>query len=166
MRRERLREYADIEKELISLLEDLRKTVPSNAASVEVRPANGGGILAILKPTNPAAASVTAHAENGFSQIDVSFGKHVPTWELPFFGRSPNPGKKELLQEVEQFCRAVIAGHCEHTRGVLSVVGKIDIGGESYKVRHFFYLRTNPRLRGTQKYDPYVSDDNTALQSR
>src|SRR5215472_13654895 len=123
-----LEEYKRIEDELIALLQRLLAELPPNAASLEIRKVSDG-VVVLLKPTNPAAASVMVHAENGFGLIDFSFGEYEPTWELPYEGYNPKPSKNELLHEVEVMCKAVVAGCCEHTRGFLSIGGTIQAGG-------------------------------------
>lgn len=151
-----LEEYGRIEEELVALLRKLLAELPPNAASLEVRPVSNNGIVAVLKPTNPAAASIVTHAENALHLIDFSFGEYEPTWELPIEGYNPNANKTALLLEVEEMCRAVMAGCCEHTRGFLSVSGTIQVGSRPYKVRHTLVWRVTPRLRGTRKYEPYA----------
>lgn len=93
----RLEEYGRIEEELVALLRKLLAELPPNAASLEVRPVSNNGIVAVVKPTNPAAASIVTHAENGLHLIDFSFGEYEPTWELPIEGYNPNANKGALL---------------------------------------------------------------------
>lgn len=152
----RLEEYAHIEEELVALLKNLLAELPPNAASLEVRRAGRDGVVATLKPANRAAASIVVHAENGLALVDFSFGEYEPTWELPLEGYSLKPSKKELLKEVEEMCRAVMAGHCEHRRGLLSIRGTIHVGNRPYRVTHWLVFRTAPRLRGTREYESYV----------
>lgn len=149
-----LEDYGRIEKELVALLRKLSAELPLNAASLEIRHVPDG-IVAMLKPANTAAASIVTHAENGLGLIDFSFGEFEPTWELPIEGYNPNANKTALLLEVEEMCRAAMAGCCEHTRGFLSVSGKIQVGSRPYKVRHMLVWRVTPRLKGTRKYEPY-----------
>lgn len=149
-----LEEYAHIEEELVALLQRLLSELPPDVASLEIRRISDG-VVVVLKPTNAAVASVVTHAENGFRFIDFTFGEYEPTWELPIEGYNPNADKTALLLEVEEMCRAVMAGWCEHTRGFLSVSGTIQVGSRPYKVRHMLVWRVTPRLRGTRKYKPY-----------
>ena len=74
--RKELEPYAHIEEELIALLNTLLAELPSNVASLEVMRAQpkSNGVIAKLKPRNPAAASVVLHAENGCGIIDFCFG--------------------------------------------------------------------------------------------
>lgn len=150
----RLEEYRRIEEELVALLRKLLAELPLNAASLEVRH-GPDGIVATLKPANTAAASILTHAENGLDLIDFGFGEYEPTWELPIEGYNRNANKTALLHEVEEMCRAVMAGCCEHSRGFLSVSGRIQVGSRPYMVRHMLVWRVTPRLRGTRKYEPY-----------
>ena len=156
--RKELEPYAHIEEELIALLNTLLAELPSNVASLEVMRAQpkSNGVIAKLKPRNPAAASVVLHAENGCGIIDFCFGEYEPTWELPYEGSNPRPSKKELLQEVEQMCRAVMAGGCHHARRLFGVRGTILVGDQPSTVSHFFVLRPTPPLNGTRKYESYT----------
>jgi len=152
-------EYADIENELIALLKDVLASLPPNVASLEIKRAkpNGPGLIAVLRPQNSSAASVVAHAENGFPLVDFSFGDYGPTWELPAEGYNPKANKKELFRELEEMCRAVIAGNCEHKRGLLSIRGRIQVGDRRYKVTDLLVFHPVPPLRGTRKYEPYIA---------
>lgn len=160
----RLKEYEKIEEELTNRLKQLVSELPPNAASLEVGsvPRTGKGVWVTLKPANPAAASIGAYAENGLDMIYFSFGDYGPTWELPIEGYNCDASKEELLREVEDMSRAVMAGNCEHSRGLLSIRGSIQVGGRPYRVTDFFVLRAIPPLRGTRKYEPY---SETCLKS-
>jgi hypothetical protein len=127
----------------VALLQRLLAELPSGIASLDVK-AVSAGTLAVLKPTNRASACITTHAENGLPLIDFSFGEYAPTWELPLEGHNRNANKRQLLLEVEELCRAVIAGHCEHTRGFLSVSGEIRVEGRPYRVREMLVWRVKP----------------------
>src|ERR1700737_3728612 len=131
-------ERANIEDELVAVFKDLLAELPPDTASLKVRrTSDGDGIIVLLTPRNPAAASITSHTEKGLDLVDFSFGDYEPTWELPLEGSNPKANKKELLQEVEQMCRAVIAGNCHHRRGLFSVSGIIELGGRPSKVTHW-----------------------------
>ncbi len=129
-------EYSNIEEELVELLNRLLAELPPNVASLEVKRArsNGEGVVVVLKPQNQASAAVVAHAENGHGVVDFSFGEYGPTWELPIEGDNPEANKKELLQEIREMCRAVVAGNCKHKRGFLSITGSIQACGRAYRV--------------------------------
>lgn len=160
----RLNEYDNIEEELTKRLKQLLSELPRDAASLEVGsvPRTGNGVWVTLKPANPAAASIGAYAENGLDMIYFGFGEYGTTWELPFEGYSPNANKEELLREVEDMSRAVMAGNCEHSRGLLSIRGSIQVGGRPYRVTDCLVFRAVPPLRGTRKYEPY---SETCLKS-
>ena len=141
-------------EEVVALLRKLLAELPLNVASLEVRHIPDG-IVATLKPTNTAAASISLHAENRLELIDLSFGQYGPTWELPIEGYNPKANKQELLQEVEAICRAVMTGNCEHSRGLLSIRGTIQVGSRLYRLRDMLVFRVTPSFRGTRKYEPY-----------
>jgi len=152
-------EYVNLEKELVALFERLIAELPPNVATLDVRRGTQkhDGVVAVLTPTNRAAARVVAHTVNAFGLVDFSFGEYSPTWELPFEGHNSKANEKELLHEVEEMCRAVIAGHCEHKRGLLSIRGSIQVHNRPYRVTNLPVFRAVPRLRGTRKYEPYIS---------
>ena len=156
-----LEDYTQIEEELVALLNELLAGLPPDVATLEVMRTlrQGDGVVAELKPKNPAAASIVVHAQNGFALVDFSFGGYEPTWELPFEGSKSKPSKQELLREVEQMCMAVIAGRCQHNRGLLSISGTIQVGDRPRTVTHFFVLRPTPPLKGTRKYESYIYSD-------
>ena len=149
-----LEEYGRIEEDLVSLLRKLLAELPANVASINVRSVFGGTV-AVLQPTNPSSACVVTHAERGLPLVDFSFGKYSPTWELPAEGYTRDATKAELLLEVEQMCKAVIAGRCEHRRGFLSVSGEVRVGNRSYRARNVLVWRVAPPFNGVQTYEPY-----------
>lgn len=148
-------EYGRIEEELVGLLKKLLGELCPGEASLDVRSVSGGTV-AVLEPTNPSSACIVTHAERGLELIDFSFGKYGPTWELPTEGYMPNPSKADLLHEVEEMCRAVIAGRCEHRRRLLSVTGQVRVGNHTYRVRDLLVWHVNPPFKGVRKYDPYA----------
>jgi hypothetical protein len=156
---QRKNEYASLEDELVTLLKHLLAELPPNVASLEVKRAtpNGEGVIAVLTPQNPAAASVIAHTENGLGLVDFNFGEYGPTWELPIEGYNSKANKRELLQEVEDMCRAVIAGNCEHRRGLFSIRGNIQVSNHLYRMTDMLVFRPVPPLHGTRKYEPYIA---------
>ena len=52
----------------------------------------------------------------GLTYVDFSFRERGGTWELPLEGRYKNADNPQLLAEVEEMCRAVIAGNCNKSR--------------------------------------------------
>jgi hypothetical protein len=147
-------ESANLEEDLVALFQRLIAELSQNVAALDVRRAKQkhDGVVAVLTPTNRAAARIVAHAVNGMGLVDFNFGEYSPTWELPFEGYCTNASKQELLQEVGEMCRAVIAGSCEHKRGLLSIRGSIQVGSRSYRVTDWFSFHAMP---GTRKYEPY-----------
>jgi hypothetical protein len=152
-------EYASIEAELVTLFERLVAELPPNAASLEVKRVgrNKEGVLVTLRPQNPDAASMWAHAENCLHLVDFGFGDWEPTWELPIEGYNRKADKREVLKEVEELCKAVMAGNCKHTRGLFSVTGSIQAGGRPYKITEMLVFRRKPPFHGTRIYEPYIS---------
>jgi hypothetical protein len=89
--------------------------------------------------------------------------EYQPTWELPLEGENPKGTKDELLLEVENLCRAVIAGHCKNRRSFLGVGSVVLVGSREYKVRHFPILWPKPPFRGTRPYQAYSSETIDAI---
>lgn len=151
-------DFTKIEDELVALFERLLSELPPNTASLEMRRVgrNAEGLLITLKPQSPDAASAWAHTENGLHVVDFGFGNWESTWELPTEGDNPKADKWELFQEVEDLCKAVMNGRCEHKRGLLSITGSIHARNRTYRVTDMFVLRAKPPIRGTYTYGPYV----------
>jgi hypothetical protein len=119
-----------------------------------IRLTKSDGVVALLIPTNPAAAGIVVYTANGLGLVDFSFGEYPPTWELPYESHNPKANKKELLNEIEEMCEAVMAGNCEHGRGLLSIRASIRVGSRTYKVTHLPVLHAALPLCGTL---PYIS---------
>ncbi len=153
-------EFLSIEEDLVALFERLLAEMPPHVASLEVRRVgrNKEGLQATLTPRNPGAASLWVHAEKGVGLVDLGFGDWDNAWELPIEGRNPKAGKEELLQEVRELCKAVIAGNCRYERGFLSRTASIGVeGGPPYRVTDIPVFRTRPHLRRIRCYEPYTS---------
>jgi hypothetical protein len=151
-------DYLKIEDELVILFARLHADLPPGIASLAVRRTDAHGAHVTVFPRNPRAASVWAHAENGVPLIDFGFGEYEPTWELPLEGENPEAGREELFLELEQLCRAVMAGHCENRRRFLSLGSVVRVGPRDYKVCHSLIFWPKPRFRGTRRYESYVPD--------
>jgi hypothetical protein len=152
-------EFLSIEEDLIALFQRLLGEMPPNAASLEVRRVGRSkeGIQVILTPRNPGAAALWAHAEKGLHLVDFGFGDWSNTWELPIEGRNPKARKEELLQEVRELCKAVIAGNCSYERGFLSRTASIQVEGRPrYRITDMPIFRTRPPLHGIRFYEPYT----------
>lgn len=155
--------YLKIEDELIGLFERLLGGLPPDTASLTIRRTDAHGAQVTIRPRNPRAASVWAHAENGLPLIDFGFGEYDPTWELPFEGENRKSSKEELFVEVEKLCRAVMAGHCENRRRFLAVVSLVRVGPKDYMVSHAPILRPKPPFRGTRTYEAYIPETIDAI---
>lgn len=152
-------EFQSIEEDVIALFQHLLADLPPNAASLEVRRVGRSkeGIQVTLTPRNPGAAVLWVHAEKGLQLIDFGFGDWNNAWELPVEGTNPKAGKEELLQEVRELCKAVIAGNCKYERGFLSRTASIQVEGKRpYRVTDIPIFRTRPPLHGTRLYEPYT----------
>jgi hypothetical protein len=111
----------NLEDELVGLFERLLSEQAPNLAALDIQQSKRDGVVVILTPTNPAAAKIVAHTANGLGIVDFSFGDYSPTWELPYECRNSKANKAELLQEIGEMSNAVLAGQCEHQRGLLSI---------------------------------------------
>jgi hypothetical protein len=138
------------------LFDRLMGELPQSAATLNVyRVPKGDGTVIELLPANRHSASFGVHVdEEGIGYLDFSFGR-LGTWELPQEGRNQKASAEELLLEVEQMSRAVIAGKCEETRGMFSLTSRIHVDGYTYKVVDLPMLPIPPF--GTRKYAPFVS---------
>jgi len=144
-------------QEYVALFRRLVGELPPDTARLRVyEVGKGGGTVVELRPTNPDAADLCVHLlDDTGEHVNFSFGR-IATWELPFEGRHKKPDTAQLLAEVEQMCRAVIAGNCEERRGRFSITGRIYVGDYTYQVVEMFLLP----IRGitTHRYAPYVSE--------
>ena len=114
----------------------------------------GDGSVVEVLPSNAKSASFGVHVDDGVGYVDFSFGR-IGTWELPDEGRSHQAGAVQLVQEVEQMARAVIAGKCDETRGLFSLASRVFVQGYTYnKVVDLPMLPIPPF--GTRRYAPYV----------
>jgi hypothetical protein len=129
--------------------------LPQGAAKLNVyRVPKGDGTVIEIIPSNHESASFGVHAEDGVDLVDFSFGR-IGTWELPHEGRNRKPSAEQLLLEVEQMSRAVIAGKCEETRNLFSLTSRIHVDGYTYRVVDLPMLPIPPF--GIRKYAPFIS---------
>jgi hypothetical protein len=159
-------EYLSIEEDLIALFQYLLAEMPPNDASFEVRRVGRfkEGIQVTLTPRNSGAASIWVHAENGTDLVDFGFGDWTNSWELPTEGRNSKARKVEVLQEITDLCKAVIAGHCSYERGFLSRTASVLIEGRPpYRITDIPVFRSRPPLRGTRFYEPYTLKQGTGV---
>ncbi len=97
---------------------------------VHVRQHTAGASI-LVKPTNPASADFGVHADD-FELYSFGFGPRSQ-WEFPWERRYRND-EKDILAEVEEMARAVIAGNCELRRGLFWLTAKIHVGDYTYRV--------------------------------
>ena len=139
-----------------TLFETLVSELPLGTAKVNVyRVPRGDGSVVEVLPSNQKSASFGVHVDDGVAYVDFSFGR-IGTWELPYEGRNHKARAEELILEVEQMSRAVIAGQCDETRGMFSLTSRIYVDGHTYKVVDLPMMPIPPF--GTRRYAPYVSD--------
>jgi hypothetical protein len=142
-------------EQLRVLFDRLLAELPQGAAELNVyRVPRGDGTVIEIVPSNSESASFGVHVDDGAGYVDFSFGR-IGTWELPEEGRNRKAGADQLLLEVEQMSKAVIAGKCEETRNLFSITSRIHVDGYTYKVVDFFMLPVPPF--GTRKYAAFIS---------
>ena len=138
-----------------SLFEKLVAELPVGTAKVNIyRVPRGDGLVIEVLPANQQSASFGVHLDDGVKDVDFSFGR-IGTWELPQEGRNREAGPEQLIQEVEQMARAVIAGKCDETRGLFSLTSRVYVEGHTYRVVDLPMLPIPPF--GTCRYAPYAS---------
>jgi len=137
------------------LFERLVAELPSDSARLNIyRVPKGDGTVIELLPASRDSASFGVHVDDGgIGYLDFFFGR-IGTWELPDEGRYRKASAEQLLLEVEQMSRAVIAGKCEETRGLFWLTSKIYTDGYTYKMVDMPMLCIPFR---TRRYAPYVS---------
>jgi len=140
-------------KRLRELFERLAAELPPGTASMNVYDVQGGeGTVVELKPANSACANFAVHVEHRSDCVDVSFG--LATWEFPYERRYRN-GEKDVITEIEEMARAVVAGNCEVRRRPFWAISCIHVGEYTYGVRDLLMFPLPPF--GTRRYAPYVS---------
>jgi hypothetical protein len=138
--------------ELEALFQRLVHELPPDTANLRVHDGPGGrGGGVELTPTNPAAARISVLADDS-AVYNFSFGLRS-YWEFPF-ERRYRYDEKSVLAEIEEMSRAVLAGHCEETRGLVSISGRIHVGDYTYKTTTIPVFSL-PRF-GTRRYAPYA----------
>jgi len=141
-------------EEIKAVLRDLLAELPPDTARLNVyRVPNNDGTVVELIPSNTDAASIEVHVDDGADYVDLSFGERGGTWELPLEGRYKDADKSQLLGEVKEMCRAVIAGRCRKSRGAFWLTSKIDVGDYTYKLTDLPMFGIPFR---TRHYAPYI----------
>jgi hypothetical protein len=139
-------------KRLTELFERLTAELPPGTASVSICSVQGGqGTVVELRPTNPASAFISVHVEHGLDIVDLTFG--LATWEFPYERRYRN-GEKDIITEIEEMSRAIIAGNCEVRRRPFWATSRIRVGEYTYGVSDL-PIFSFPPFR-TQRYAPYA----------
>ena len=137
-----------------SLFEALVAELPAGTARVNVyRVPRGDSSVVEVLPSNQKSASFGVHVDDGVEYLDFSFGR-IGTWELPQEGRNHRAEAEQLVQEVEQLARAIIAGKCDETRGLFSLTSRVYVEGYTYKVVDLPLLPIPPF--GARHYAPYA----------
>ena len=139
-------------KRLTELFERLAAELPPGTASLNVCDVQGGqGAVVELRPANPACADFSAHVEDNSDIVDFSCGR--ATWEFPYERRYRN-GEKDIITEIEEMSRAVIAGNCEVRRRPFWATSCIHVGAYTYSVSDLRMFPLPPF--GTLRYAPYL----------
>jgi hypothetical protein len=136
--------------ETTALFERLLAELPAGTAAVHVRQHSAGTSIQV-EPTNPASANFGVHADD-FELYSFGFGTRSQ-WEFPW-ERRYRKGEKDVLTEIEEMARAVIAGNCEQRRGPFWLIGKIRVGDYTYKVTNLPMFPIPPFW--TRHYAPFV----------
>jgi len=139
-----------MQAELTGLFQQLVDELPPGAATIEISTATRRRPTVIsLRPANRAAAEFGV-VFDGFDVHSVGFDIH--DWEFPY-ERRYRKGEKDVLTEIQEMARAVLAGHCEQERRRFSVIGRIDVGDYTYAVTDIPKFCKPPF--GTRRYAPY-----------
>ena len=138
--------------EVESLFQRLAQELPAHAANIRAYDVAGGGGGIELTPTNLGAARISVFADDS-AVYTFSFGLRS-YWEFPF-QRRYRYDEKSVIAEIEEMSRAVLAGHCEEIRGLVSLSGWIHVCDYTYKTTILPIFRL-PWF-GTRRYAPYAS---------
>lgn len=141
---------------LRALFEQIVAELPPKLATLEVRHTrNDDGFIFELLPAKEGCAPIMVHKDDEVELVDFSFGGSG-TWELPYEGRYKSADSSNVLPEVEQLIRAVVAGHCEIKHRLISVVSAVYV--ETYTYRVVDVLRFSFPPFTTRRYKPYRSE--------
>jgi hypothetical protein len=141
-------------RRLVQLFEDILATLPTGVAALEARRTRDDrGTIVRLRPANAESAEFSAHVEDGYALVDVSFGRGA-TFELPWDADLPNNATFDTtLETVLAMCRAVIAGRCEDRLGFLGIRSTICVDEKRvFRMTDFFHPNLHPRV---VRYGPY-----------
>jgi hypothetical protein len=135
--------------EITALFERLVAELPAGAAAVHVHQVSVGTVIDV-KPANPASAKFGVLADD-FDLYNFGIGRSQ--WEFPW-ERRYRKGEKDILTEIEEMARAVIAGNCEQRRGPFWLSCKIRVGDYAYKMTDLPMLPIPPFW--TRHFAPFV----------
>ena len=116
--------------EITALFDRLVAELPAGTATVHVRQVSAGTVIGV-NPVNPTSANFGVHADD-FELYSFGFGPKSQ-WEFPWERRYRND-EKNVLTEIEEMSRAIIAGNCELERGLFWLTAKIYVGDYTYRV--------------------------------
>lgn len=116
-----------------SLLERLVAELPPGSATVHTHslPRDADVSAIEVKPNNPASTDFRVLADE--TQVYVFGFGPVSNWEFPW-ERRYRKDEKDVLTEIEEMSRAIIAGNCELGRGLFWLTAKIHVGDYTYRV--------------------------------
>ncbi|MGH9587139.1 MAG: hypothetical protein ACRD3F_09330 [Acidobacteriaceae bacterium] len=135
---------------MTSLFQRLINELPPGTATIEFAPATERRPAAIsLRPANSASAEFWVVWDDR-EVHGVGFGFHE--WEFPYERRYRN-SEKDVLTEIEEMARAVVAGNCEQERRRFSMIGRIEVGEYTYAVKDVPKFLRPPF--GTRRHAPY-----------
>ena len=146
--------------EITALFERLVAELPAGTATVHVRQVTLGTVIEV-RPANPACANFDVLTDD-FEPY--SFGIGQSRWSLRWerrgfrWERSNRKGEKDVLTEIEEMARAVIAGNCEQRGGPFWLISKIHVGDYTYKKMDLAVLPISPFW--TRRYAPFVNYRN------
>jgi hypothetical protein len=139
-------------QKITALLKRLGAELPPGTATLRVyQVPRGSGSVVELEPTNRAAAEFGVVCDD-VGLYNFSFGA-LSNWDFPY-ERRYKYDEKDILTEVEEMSRAIIAGRCEETRRWFCMTGRIYVEGHTYEMTNLPMLPRPPF--GTRRYQPYV----------
>ena len=145
--------------EITALFERLVAELPAGTATVHMRQMTLGTVVEV-KPTNPACANFNVLTDD-FEPYSFGIGIEGSRWSLRCERRGfrleqrNRKGEKDVLTEIEEMARAVIAGNCEQRRGPFWLIGKIQVGDHTYRTMDLARLPISHFW--TRHYAPFVT---------
>jgi hypothetical protein len=142
--------------EVAELFERLLRELPAGAGTLNVRPVCRSSSplwrdRRRVEPYQPRGCPFWVHGDDA-EVYSFSFGVRSQ-WEFPH-ERRYRKGEKDILTEIEEMSRAVIAGRCKERRGWFSLNGSISVGDYTYKITNLPMLPIPPFW--TRSYAPYA----------